>query len=121
MKPCEQFTVSMVVLALLALLVGCRASFGPGPTASFTFAQSTYTHLEYGECEQPAWFTDMSRPWGTSANEYYVDTEQEAGSIAGEGMSDNLSATIGDDVLPAAVDGAVKVFAPGAGVVELLE
>ncbi len=111
----------MVLLALLALLVGCRASFGPGPTASFTFAQSTYTHLEYGECEQPAWFTDMSRPWGTSANEYYIDTEQEAGSIVGEGMSDNLSATIGDDVGGRAAELAIKGLVPSAAAASVVE
>lgn len=117
MKPCERFAVSM---ALLALLAGCRASFGPGPSASFSFAVSTYTHLESEECEQSAWFTDMSRPWGTSANEYYIDTEQEAGSIAGEGMSDNLSETIGDDVLPKAVDTAVKALIPTAAAAGVL-
>lgn len=72
-------------------------------------------------CEQTTWTTDVARPYGTSGNEYYIDTQQESGSITGKGISSNLSGVIGEDVGGRAAELVIKGLVPTAAVVDLLE
>lgn len=106
-------TKQIITLATTALL------FAPACAVDLnlrtTFAKHDYAHTE-GD-----WSTRVSRPWGTSRGEYYIDTSQEAGGIVGDGMSDNLAQTIGEDAGIALIETAGDVLAPVSGAIDLVD
>lgn len=71
------------------LLTSCSVSL----QLDTSLAMHHYKHSE-GD-----WLTESGRPWGTSKGEYYIDTEQEAGSLSGKGLSDNMQKVLGEDVI----------------------
>lgn len=99
------------ILALSLLTVGCAFSV-PGKFY-MSFAKTDYLHMESsGKADgTPVWLTERSRPWGTSSEEFYMNTEMESGSIVGSGMSDNLRGTVKD-----LAELARDVFVPGSGI-----
>jgi hypothetical protein len=77
--------------------------------------------VELFVCTQTTWYTDTARPYGTSSGEHYIDSEQEAGSTSGDGMSDNLAATIGENVGGQAIKAVAGALNPASGLLDSLD
>ena len=60
------------------------------------------------------WTTYAARTWGTSGIEGKITNDSELISIQGSGLSDNLSETLGKDVVKAALEAALKTTPTGA-------
>ena len=100
---------------LLAALVsfGCAVHVGPDGV-DVVLAGTYYAHSDdqtdtgNGEGAEGAgssrWRTHAARTWGTSGIEGEITTDKELISIQGSGMSDNLSETLGDDIVEKVAD-----------------
>jgi hypothetical protein len=96
----------------LATLTGCGIYM---PGAGFSALGTQYHHAEYdADTGEKIWETTMFRSWGTSRANTYVDTESERIGIEGEGMSDNMQRSVGDDAVEKVADVVSKNLRPGA-------
>jgi hypothetical protein len=60
------------------------------------------------------WHTYAARTWGTSGIEGKITNDSELISIQGKGLSDNLSETLGKDIVRDLVAAALKATPAGA-------
>ena len=117
--------------ALCALLVvaalwlgGCAVHVGP-TGLDVVLAGTFYGHVdeqadkggegEDGDKGASWWGTYAARTWGTSGIEGKITNDSELISIQGEGLSKNLSETLGKDVVKEAFTAALKATPLGAG------
>jgi hypothetical protein len=85
------------------------------PGAGFSALGTHYTHTEYdAETGEKIWSTNMFRSWGTSRANTLVNSESERIGIEGEGMSDNMQRSVGDDAVEKVADVVSKNLRPGA-------
>jgi hypothetical protein len=85
------------------------------PGVGFAALGTHYHHAEWDPTTgNKIWETNLFRSWGTSRANTYVDSESEQIGLEGEGMSDNMQETLGDDVAAKVMDAVSKNLRPGA-------
>ena len=118
---------AIAAVGLVALLsLGCGVHVGP-TGLDVVLGGSFYTHVDKqadkgkgaaveGEDASGAseWTTHATRTWGTSGIEGIITDESETITIQGEGLSKNLSETLGKDIVKTAVEAALKSTPTGA-------
>ncbi len=107
----------MRTLAISALLAcaGCSYHLGLDGLDGSLFG-SHYHHLEKftDTGELASWSTVGGRTYGTVDLEWKTDEASEKGSMRGDGMSDNLQQTLGDNAIEALGDDAKCVLNPAS-------
>lgn len=111
----SDFARLFALLFCVFLLAGCGFHIGPDGL-SLVVAGTFYTHSDEqidtgngdGEKDAPPgvsqWRTSALRTMGTSGIEGKITSDSETISIQGDGMSKEMSATLGDDVISTVAD-----------------
>ena len=81
-----------------------------------------YKHSEtyFVDGELQTWKTSVWRTWGTTDLEWANTAERGKGSIRGDGMSDNLQKTMGDDVVEVMAEQVRKGLVPTSALGDVL-
>lgn len=114
---------SRIALFAAILSFGCTYHVGVDGLSGSLFG-SHYHHREtfsdavaVAEGEEPggylkSWSTVGGRTYGTVDLEWHTNESEEKGSMRGDGMSDNLQQTLGDDAIETLGDDAKCVLMP---------
>ena len=98
--------VCALLCALFVIAPGCAFHIG-SDGLDMVFAGTYYGHTDKqaGKDAVPQrWTTHAARTWGTSGIEGKITTDSETISIQGEGISAEMSATLGNDVIATVAD-----------------
>jgi uncharacterized protein YceK len=98
---------SVLALVILIGLSGCAVTINPdgfhavvgGTYYGHADDQSEKGAEDTATKDKSRWRTYAARTWGTSGIEGKITTDSELISIQGAGISDNLSKTLGDDIV----------------------
>jgi len=113
---------SILAFVILIALPGCVGTI-TGDGVHWALAGTYYGHSEEpvcGQCEtgeeseSRTWTTVAGRAWGTNGLEGKITSQSETVSIQGEGMSEQMQKTLGDD-LGKDIVSAVSKATPAGG------
>ena len=95
-----------LLCALAVIAPGCAFHLGTdGIDVVLAGTYYGHTDKQAGKDAVPQrWTTHAARTWGTSGIEGKITTDSETISIQGDGMSKELSATLGNDVIATVAD-----------------